>query len=112
MYCDLYLPFPTSSPGAGPSTSTSTKKGKGKAAAAPVLQTVNRTCWDDLPQKEKEDADKTFAISGHRKPIVQKHSNVTSYSIYPDRLCSGIYPRSEFDTLDAKHCSTAEPICK
>ncbi|KAI5452304.1 RNA-binding RNA processing protein rpp1 [Naganishia albida] len=65
MYCDLYLPFPTSSPGAGPSTSTSTKKGKGKAAAAPVQQTVNRTCWDDLPQKEKEDADKTFAIAGH-----------------------------------------------
>jgi hypothetical protein len=65
MYCDLYLPFPTSSPGAGPSTNTSTKKGKGKAAAAPVQQTVNGNCWDGLPQKEKEDADKTFAVAGH-----------------------------------------------
>jgi hypothetical protein len=73
MYCDLYLPFPTSSPGAGPSTATSTKKGKGKAAAAQVQQTGDRTCWEGLPQKEKEDADKVFAIAGHCEFLNSKH---------------------------------------
>lgn len=69
MYCDLYLPFPTSSPGAGPSTTTSAKKGKGKAVAAPVQQVGDRNCWEGLSQKEKEDADKVFAVAGHRKSL-------------------------------------------
>ncbi|GHJ86684.1 hypothetical protein NliqN6_3086 [Naganishia liquefaciens] len=64
MYCDLYLPFPTSSPGAGPSTTATSKKGKAKAVVAPV-ENVNRNCWEGLTQKEKEDADKTFALAGH-----------------------------------------------
>lgn len=66
MYCDLYLPFPTSTPGAGPSNSATSKKGKAKAVAAPV-QNASRNCWEGLTQKEKEDADKTFALVGHRK---------------------------------------------
>lgn len=66
MYCDLYLPFPISTPGAGPSNTAISKKGKAKAVAAPV-QSVSRSCWEGLTQKEKEDADKTFAMAGHCK---------------------------------------------
>lgn len=88
MYCDLYLPFPTSSPGAGPSTATSTKKGKGKAAAAQVQQTGNRTCWEGLPQKEKEDADKVFAIAGHCEFLTEFLSSKNSccLNVYADRF--------------------------
>ena len=66
MYCDLYLPFPTSSPGAGPSTNNASKKGKGKATPTPVEQKP-RNCWHGVGVKEKEEVDKVFALVGHCK---------------------------------------------
>ncbi|KAJ9110496.1 hypothetical protein QFC19_001622 [Naganishia cerealis] len=64
MYCDLYLPFPTSTPGAGPSSNNAIKKGKGKATAAPVEQ-KSQSCWEGVGSKEKEEVDKVFALAGH-----------------------------------------------
>lgn len=111
MYCDLYLPFPTSTPGAGPSTGPASKKGKGKAAAAPV-QPASRDCWDGLAQREKEDADKVFAVAGHCELAIMTYilrPRLFTLMVLAD---SGIYNCSQLDTLDKNDGSTAKPFLR
>lgn len=110
MYCDLYLPFPTSTPGAGPSTSATSKKGKAKAVVAPV-QNASRNCWEGLTQKDKEDADKSFAMAGHCK--YDRSSRERQLTLERSLIrFSGVYPRGELGCFDEINHGCTQPILK
>ncbi|KAJ9097231.1 hypothetical protein QFC21_004900 [Naganishia friedmannii] len=108
MYCDLYLPFPTSSPGAGPSNNNASKKGKGKAPPALVEQKP-RNCWDGVGAKEKEEVDKVFALAGHLGYTIVANSapSIRSTTVPPSPFVNqvphpGLDPRYSDDATGSR----------
>jgi hypothetical protein len=109
MYCDLYLPFPTSSPGAGPSTNNASKKGKGKASPAPVEQKA-RTCWDGVAAKDKEEVDKVFALAGHCK--CHDYWLDLRPACFNTSPISGLHDRSKFGAFNAVEHRAVKSFCE
>ncbi len=73
MFCDLYLPFPQPQQSSSSNQNNKKKdKGKGKQQAqqsslAATEERVNKSCWDGVSKKEREEVANGIGMAGHRE---------------------------------------------